>query len=71
MCLIFKAWKLKLLLVFAQLEAFEVNVSADLRQQLASVVQELGVTVPPPVSHAAGQRGVTRLHPHLQLHYRS
>uniref|UniRef100_I3IUS8 RNA helicase n=2 Tax=Oreochromis niloticus TaxID=8128 RepID=I3IUS8_ORENI len=30
------------------LEAFEVNVSPDLQQQLASVVQELGVSVPPP-----------------------
>ncbi|XP_030608663.1 ATP-dependent RNA helicase A [Archocentrus centrarchus] len=32
------------------LEAFEVNVSSDLRQQLATVVQELGVNVPPPPS---------------------
>ncbi|CAF92278.1 unnamed protein product, partial [Tetraodon nigroviridis] len=30
------------------LEAFEVNVSADLQQQLVSVVQELGVSIPPP-----------------------
>ncbi|XP_035771825.1 ATP-dependent RNA helicase A [Neolamprologus brichardi] len=30
------------------LEAFEVNVSPDLQQQLACVVQELGVSVPPP-----------------------
>ncbi|XP_028283135.1 ATP-dependent RNA helicase A-like isoform X2 [Parambassis ranga] len=29
------------------LEAFEVKVSPDLQQQLTSVVQELGVTVPP------------------------
>lgn len=34
-----------------QLEAFEVNVSPELQQQLNSVVQELGVQVPPPVSH--------------------
>lgn len=32
-----------------QLEAFEVNVSPDLQQQLVSVVQELGVSIPPPV----------------------
>lgn len=36
--------------ILAQLEAFEVNVSPDLQQQLACVVQELGVSVPPPVS---------------------
>uniref|UniRef100_A0AAQ5ZB70 RNA helicase n=1 Tax=Amphiprion ocellaris TaxID=80972 RepID=A0AAQ5ZB70_AMPOC len=30
------------------LEAFDVSVSPDLRQQLSSVVQELGVHIPPP-----------------------
>ncbi|XP_031696690.1 ATP-dependent RNA helicase A-like, partial [Anarrhichthys ocellatus] len=30
------------------LEAFEVNVSPDLQQQLANVVQQLGVHIPPP-----------------------
>lgn len=34
-----------------QLEPFEVSVAPDLQQQLASVVQELGVHIPPPVSH--------------------
>lgn len=33
-----------------QLEVFEVDISPDLQQQLASVVQELGVSVPPAVS---------------------
>lgn len=33
-----------------QLEVFEVNLSPDLQQQLASVSQELGVQIPPPVS---------------------
>ncbi|XP_010784579.1 ATP-dependent RNA helicase A-like, partial [Notothenia coriiceps] len=32
------------------LEPFDVSVSADLQQQLAAVVQELGVQIPPPVS---------------------
>lgn len=34
-----------------QLEAFEVSVSPDLQQQLASFMQELGVNIPSPVSH--------------------
>lgn len=33
-----------------QLEACDVTVSPDLQQQLCSVVQELGVQIPPPVS---------------------
>lgn len=33
-----------------QLEAFQVGVSPDLQQRLSSVVQELGVHIPPPVS---------------------
>lgn len=38
-------------LVFCvQLEVFQVNVAPDLQQQLAGVVQELGVHIPPPVS---------------------
>lgn len=32
-----------------QLGAFEVHVSPELQQQLESVVQELGVSIPPPV----------------------
>uniref|UniRef100_A0A3Q1HMM1 RNA helicase n=1 Tax=Anabas testudineus TaxID=64144 RepID=A0A3Q1HMM1_ANATE len=32
------------------LEPYEVNVSPDLQQQLANVVQELGVQIPPPVN---------------------
>ena len=38
-----------------QLEVYEVNVSPDLQQQLASVVQELGVDIPSPVSHLSHQ----------------
>ncbi len=34
-----------------QLEVFEVSVSPDLQQQLASFIQELGVHIPSPVSH--------------------
>lgn len=33
-----------------QLEAFQVGVSPDLQQRLSSVVQELGVHIPPRVS---------------------
>lgn len=40
-----------------QLEVYEVNVSPDLQQQLASVVQELGVDIPSPVSHLSHQTG--------------
>lgn len=46
--------------LFAQLEAFEVNVSPDLQQQLACVVQELGVSVPPPVSRCSVSVNRTR-----------
>lgn len=45
-----------LLLFCVQLEAFEVKVSPDLQQQLTSVVQELGVTVPPAVSPSETHR---------------
>lgn len=34
-----------------QLEAFDVSICPELQQQLSTVVQELGVNVPPPVSH--------------------
>lgn len=34
-----------------QLEAYEVNVSPDLQQQLLSVIQELGIHILPPVSY--------------------
>lgn len=34
-----------------QLEVYEVNVSPDLQQNLTNVVHELGVQIPPPVSH--------------------
>lgn len=33
-----------------QVDVYEVNVSDDLQQQLHSVVQELGIQIPPPVS---------------------
>lgn len=36
-----------------QLEVFQVTVAPDLQQQLAGVVQELGVHVPPPVSDSS------------------
>ena len=36
--------------VCVQLEAYEVSVTPDLQQQLAGVVEELKVQIPPPVS---------------------
>lgn len=37
-------------LFHVQLEPYDVNVSPDLQQQLNTVVEELGIQVPPPVS---------------------
>lgn len=36
--------------IFCQLEVYNVNVSDELKHQLRSVIQELGIQVPPPVS---------------------
>eukprot|EP00064_Thunnus_orientalis_P025592 superscaffoldBa00013338_g25983 len=51
------------------LEAFDVNVCPDLQQKLSTVVQELGVTVPPPVSHLTAD--LTLLYYSWNIHYSS